>query len=105
MTDPTNIPNDYQGTLRFAWLDLDLLGRAIAADLSDVGRVADVSVNPRLAITCLDQLGDGPAIYCQGGRRRQAGLEPFVAIVTRAVGINSTQLGLGPDRDSVRNYL
>ncbi len=105
VTDPTNIPNDYQGTLRFAWLDLDLLGRAIAADLSDVGRVADVSVNPRLAITCLDQLGDGPAIYCLGGRSRQAGLEPFVAIVTRAVGINSTRLGLGPDRDSVRNHL
>jgi len=105
VTDPTNIPNDYQGTLRFAWLDLDLLGRAIAADLSDVGQVADVSVNPRLAITCLDQLGDGPAIYCQAGRRCQAGLEPFVTRVTRAVGINSTQLGLGPDRDSVRNYL
>jgi hypothetical protein len=34
VVDTTNVPNEHQGTLRFAWLDLDLLGRAIAADLA-----------------------------------------------------------------------
>lgn len=27
--DPTNIPNEYQGTIRFAYLDLDILNEAI----------------------------------------------------------------------------
>ena len=35
IVDTTNVPNEHQGTLRFAWLDLDLLRRAIHEDLSD----------------------------------------------------------------------
>jgi adenylosuccinate synthase len=105
VTDSTNVPNDYQGTLRFAWLDLDLLGCAIAADLSDASRCPEVSIHPRLAITCLDQIGDGPGIYCQGGRRSQAELEPFIATVKQATKMNAVWLGLGPDRDSIRDHL
>ena len=105
VTDPTNVPNDYQGALRFAWLDADLLGRAIAADLNDARRFAGIAVKPRLAITCLDQLGDGPAIYCQGGRRCQARLESLIAAVRQATTINEVWLGRGPDRDSMSGYL
>lgn len=36
MIDPTNIPNEYQGTIRFAYLDLDVLNNAIIKDLSSV---------------------------------------------------------------------
>ncbi len=105
VTDPTNVPNDYQGTLRFAWLDLDLLGRAIAANLSDVSRFAGLAVQPRLAMTCLDQLGDGPAIYCQGGRRCPARWESLIAAVRQATDMNEVWLSRGPDRDSVSGYL
>ncbi len=99
--DPTNVPNDYQGTLRFAWLDLDLLRRAITADLNDARQCPEISIHPRLAMTCLDQLGDGPAIYCQGGRLRQGGLESLIAAVRQATAMNEVWLGWGPDRDSM----
>ena len=91
--------------LRFAWLDMDLLGRAIAADLNDARRFAGIAVKPRLAITCLDQLGDGPAIYCQGGRRCQARLESLIAAVRQATDMNEVWLSRGPDRDSMSGYL
>src|SRR5207302_346428 len=57
--DDTNLPNPHQGSLRFAWLDLDLLATTIAPDLGDA-RAAGLPATHRLAITCLDQI-DGAA--------------------------------------------
>lgn len=105
VADPTNIPNDYQGTLRFAWLDVDLLGRAIAADLNDAQQCPGTAVHPRLAITCLDQLGDGPAIYRQGERLRRTGLESFIAVVRQATVMSEVWWCRGPERDAVSGYL
>ena len=102
--DQTNMPNDYQGTLRFAWLDLDLLGRAIAADLSDARRVSEVQVQPRLAVTCLDQAEHGRVTYQQGGRSHQAGWETFIDAVARATQIEPALLGWGADRDALMPF-
>jgi len=87
--DPTNRPNPYQGSLRFAWLDLDLLQQAIAADRADAARSPALTVHPRLAITCLDQIGAEKMRYYQGGRRRQATIESGMAAVAAAAGMGS----------------
>lgn len=52
--DATNVPNDYQGALRFAYLDLDSLKTAIGYDLKDAK--SGPRVTPGLVLTCLDQL-------------------------------------------------
>lgn len=66
-SDPTNVPNPWQGTLRFGLLDLDVLGRAIRADLASVnGRGLDVA--PRLAVTCLNQIDE--ARWVKGGVKK-----------------------------------
>jgi adenylosuccinate synthase len=44
--DATNKPNDYQGAMRFGWLDLDLIKATIEAPKFNV------------ALTCYDQVGD-----------------------------------------------
>jgi len=100
--DLTNVPNDYQGTLRFAWLNLDLLGSTIANDLADADRILGLTIYPRLAITCLDQLGDELAVYCQSGRRYQGTLEMFVAKVAGSVGIRQIGCGFGAERNAVQ---
>lgn len=102
VTDATNVPNAYQGALRFAWLDLDLLQRAITEDLADARRFPALAVTPRLAITCLDQVGDAKATYYRGGLQRQATVESFVAAVAKTVDINEVLLGFGADRRSIR---
>ncbi len=82
--DATNRPNPYQGTLRFGWLDLDQLGQALAADLADVRRFPALTVNARLRVSCLDQLGDAPVIYYCQGQRRQDGPEWFLTMAAKA---------------------
>ena len=100
--DWTNVPNAYQGALRFAWLDLDLLQHAIAGDLADAKRVPTLLVAPRLAITCLDQVGDRPMTYYRDGLRHRARLEPGIATVADAVGASDVLLGFGADRGSIQ---
>lgn len=51
--DKTNIPNPFQGTLRFAPIDLDLLKESIFNDLSE----SDFNT-PSISISCIDQLDD-----------------------------------------------
>jgi adenylosuccinate synthase len=102
VADATNVPNAYQGTPRFGWLDLDVLRRAIAADLTDADRAPGVSIETRLAITCLDQIGDEPVTYYAGGVRRRERLEPGVAAVADAAGIGDLLLGFGAARGAGR---
>ncbi|MES2218261.1 MAG: adenylosuccinate synthetase [Pseudomonadota bacterium] len=52
--DKTNVTNMYQGALRFAWLNFDLLEQAIFSDLIDAEN--RISVQPNLVVTCMDQL-------------------------------------------------
>ena len=93
--DPTNRPNAYQGSLRFAWLDLDLLQQAITADLSDAGAYPGLLVEPRLAITCLDQIGTAKMRYYQDGQLQQATIASAVTALGAAVGISAIDLVFG----------
>lgn len=102
VVDATNVPNVYQGALRFGWLDLDVLRRAIAEDLADAGRPPGLALKARLAIACLDQVGDEKVTYYSDGRRRQASIESFVTTVADAVGIRDLLLGFGAERGAIR---
>jgi len=61
LPDETNMPNQHQGTLRFAPLNLGHLKNAIKQDMErarHVGQVFNVEVlQPKLVVTHLDQLG------------------------------------------------
>jgi adenylosuccinate synthase len=62
--DKTNLPNDWQGSLRFGHLDLDLLAETITNDLRHAH--ASLPVRAGLAITCLDQVGTTVAMWHDG---------------------------------------
>ncbi|MDQ0470431.1 adenylosuccinate synthetase [Labrys wisconsinensis] len=92
--DATNLPNPWQGTLRYGTLDLDVLHRAVAADLGDAGGLA---VTPRLAVTCLDQVG--PAVdFVEGGVRSSAAPEALARRLAARLGAASVLAGRGPTR-------
>ena len=101
VVDATNVPNAYQGTLRFGWLDLDVLRRAIAEDLADAVRLSRLAVKVRLAITCLDQVGDQKVTYYSDGIRHQVNIEAFVGAVLRTVGASDGLFSFGVNRNSV----
>jgi adenylosuccinate synthase len=54
IVDQTNVSNLYQGALRFSWLNVDLLRKAISSDLG----IAEptIEIKPNLVVTCVDQL-------------------------------------------------
>lgn len=51
--DNTNIPNDFQGHLRFAPLDIEQLKHSIYLDLAQA-RNSPIQINASLAVTCTD---------------------------------------------------
>ncbi len=73
--DPTNVHNEYQGALRFGWLDLNLLQSSIQADLEYAPASIDLSYG--IAVTCLDQIED-PHSYILNGLTEKANAENFL---------------------------
>ncbi len=92
IADPTNAPNPWQGTLRFAPLDPEILGEAIAHDVA-LSAASGVSVIASLAVTCLDQ-AVGPVPF-----GTQA-LDPRVAAsqIAARIGVPLTGESWGPSR-------
>ncbi|MBY4632876.1 adenylosuccinate synthetase [Rhizobium croatiense] len=102
VVDPTNAPNEWQGSLRLAPLDLFMLRKAIADDLtSDRGGIA---VKAGLAVTCLDQTEDGFAVTDQEEVIR---LDPVKAApdIADFVGLPLWAESWGPRRRDVRLYV
>lgn len=58
--DPTNVPNEWQGNLRFGLLNLDLINEAVRQDIPHAytREFDDVIVVPNIALTCMDQVPD-----------------------------------------------
>lgn len=105
IVDKTNVSNKYQGSLRFAHLDINVLKAAIKHDISTVGKVHR-HINPlyKLAVTCLDQT-DEVKVY-DGGRlltfRSDSYGDPADAIYSR-VGLTGGLIkSFGPTRMTIQ---
>jgi adenylosuccinate synthase len=99
--DATNVPNEFQGTLRFAHLDLDQLERTVRADVADALRHPGIDVTLHLAVGCLDQVGPAVA-YRENGALQAAAPEALAARLGRRLGAGVVYTAWGPTRDAVR---
>jgi adenylosuccinate synthase len=97
--DATNLPNSFQGALRFGWLDLDLLKETVVADLA-VGSGSGFAFSHRLAVTCLDQL-PATATFIHEGRQHHGGAEALVEAALASVGASEGLVSAGPTRRGV----
>lgn len=91
IVDPTNVPNPWQGTLRSAPLDLDILKKRIFADITD-------NVTPHLAITCLDQ-AKGPIPMIINGQIYE--VDNIVDTIQEELGIYKVLTSYGPCREDI----
>lgn len=57
IVDQTNIQNEFQGSLRFAWFDMEDFCDELYMDITE-GIREGVQILPHLALTCVDHLGD-----------------------------------------------
>ena len=60
--DKNNVPNEFQGSLRFSYMDYDLLAKAINRDLAMLPPASTVNV----VFSCIDQLGNRYYYYDDG---------------------------------------
>lgn len=98
--DETNVKNAYQGSLRFAHLDVDLLAKAIRDDLSD--NASNIRLEYGVAVTCMDQL-DEDAFVVSGGRVRTRTKGSLIADIGSQTGADFMLTSWGPTREDVMN--
>lgn len=101
MVDETNVTNAWQGSLRFAPLDLDLLGETIRADLGLATGGFEIRHRHRLAVTCLDQVGT-EIDFIRQSKRQRADIGTLVATAAAAAGSSRLLLAAGPTRDDIQ---
>ena len=97
VVDQTNIPNDWQGSLRFALLDLDVLRSSIERDTRHCGLPTGIGLNRMIAITCLDQVTD-EVRFLQSGTEATARPDDFVLRCRNATSANRVLTSRGPAR-------
>ena len=96
--DQTNIPNPYQGILRFGFLDLNELSETINKDLKNTeGLTCTVS----LAITCLDQL-DKEVDYILNSNSIKSPIAEFIQKVFDTVNVKEGYLSFGATRENIK---
>ena len=97
--DLTNVPNPHQGTMRFGWLDLDLLQRTICRDLDFASHLIDAK--PRLALTCLDQI-DEKAYFISRGTKCVGTVAQLVDKVASLLPVEAMLTSYGPTRTTMK---
>jgi adenylosuccinate synthase len=98
--DGTNVPNEFQGALRFAHLDLDLLERTIRTDFADAQGFPGIAVRLHLAVSCLDQVGHTVS-YVENGTLRTSAPGMLAARLAARLGADTLYTAWGPTRDTV----
>lgn len=104
--DQTNVHNPWQGTIRYAPLDLNDMARFIREDLKRgraVGELFGVEVlEPMLFVTCVDQLGDFVYVGSRTKeivKMRSVKLVPFIE---KVMGMEVCATAHGPSANSVQ---
>ncbi|KGM36056.1 adenylosuccinate synthetase [Inquilinus limosus] len=93
--DRTNVPHPYQGAIRLAPLDLDLVADVVRRDRLLASLPSGVAVTPRLVVTCVDQL-DRPIPHVDRGEIVEAGPETVARRLADRVGTGLLAIGAGP---------
>ena len=100
IVDLTNIPNRFQGSLRFALLDLDLLNENIYNDFNKAIN-SNYNITKSLAITCLDQIDDF-AKYILKREFKEDNISKFIDDIINKINPYKCYLSSGVSRDKIQ---
>ena len=98
--DLTNVPNEWQGSLRFGYLDVDLLSQTIHDDFK---KFSSPHKTLTLAVTCIDQLPNEQVVYICDGTEIESSYHDLITVLKKK--ITSQILTVhGPTRNDVKMY-
>jgi adenylosuccinate synthase len=99
--DITNIPNQFQGTLRVSYLDLDILKDIIKNDQESVVIPKNLKVTYKLGISCLDQTEK--VSFYENKELKELPVDQFIEHMKKT--FNMKTLGsFGPTRTTIQEY-
>lgn len=103
--DKTNIFNEWQGNLRFAYLNLDLLKESIQTDIK-LNQNKGVKINPSLTVTCMDQVENECIKYYKNDCLHHTRLESeFIHRISEFTGIDVDFVSFGPTRNDIMRLI
>lgn len=91
IVDKTNIPNDFQGSIRFAPINLDLLQESILTDLAH-----SKTNTPSISISCVDQLDD-VCWYIRRGETIVCSKSELIGKIKDVCSFKNTMIHTSPD--------
>jgi len=101
IVDETNIPNAWQGSLRYAPLNLDLLESSIKCDLRAGDANAGIAVSPRLGMSCADQV-EGLLDVVVGDQVVKMSLDEVLQRASLSACAAETWISSGPSRETLK---
>lgn len=99
--DDTNVPHEFQGSLRFAPLNLHSMQLEIAADLKKLSK--NITQKVTLAVTCLDQLGEKIALVDGAGNKIELEKETFLKQLIRETEFDQYIVSDGATRENCKH--
>lgn len=99
--DETNIPHKFQGSLRFAPLNIDKLTLEITADLKKLSK--QISKKVILAVTCLDQFEEKIAVAQGEGNIIELKKDEFLNYLVDKTKFDHYIFNYGPTREDCRS--
>lgn len=94
--DMTNLPNQFQGALRFGWLDLNTLAERIEYDLEYAKELEEVI--PHIAISCMDHINSIPRFIMEEKLVTSPRIVENIVNLTKA---HNLYLSTGPQRNNI----
>lgn len=91
--DETNIENEWQGKLRFGFLDIDLM----AENLKNDSQNTKLRTNKSIAITCLDQVPDNLKVKYDG-KLQEIDKKHLPDVIKNLTGISKIMISRSPKR-------
>lgn len=108
IVDLTNIPNEFQGTLRFAPLDINILAENIDNDFMKIlskKQYEHWHIKKSIAITCLDQIDNNEAVYYKDNKLVVNSDVKLVEDISMKINLSNCYLSYGACRNNVaENY-
>ncbi|NMF07576.1 adenylosuccinate synthetase [Clostridium beijerinckii] len=105
--DLTNIQNEFQGILRFAPLDIDLLSENIENDYNKISfksKNKKINISKSIAITCLDQVDNNKAEYYKDNNLLLKNTNEFIEDILRKINPDNCYLSYGVSKDNIVKY-
>lgn len=103
--DQTNIDNEHQGSLRFAYLDIDAVIERVHDDVMQakqlLGGTLGRDMKPGIAVTCLDQVEGAACIYHEG-QAKTVWKQDLPFLLKHNLGFEWSLASDGPSADDVR---